>query len=351
VKSDAHRSPTRPDDSFLAVWGRRAISVPTYFALATAILITAPLWLVAAGLTDVLTGKARRLPRARALAFFALYLVCEVLGVVCAACLWLATFGGRWGGRQRYVALNAALQRHWTAALFGGALHLFAMRVHVEGQELARSGPLLLFVRHSSTADTVLAAALVANPNRLLLRYVLKRELFWDPCLDIVGRRLPNAFVDRASPRSRAEVEAIARLAQGLDERSAVLIYPEGSRFSPEKLAATVAALRDKGKQELAAIAAGYRRVLPPKVGGPLALIDAAPGVDLVFVEHTGFEGAASFATFWNGALVGKTIQVRLRRIPAASIPGVARDRWLFERWAETDAWISARASPLEGAA
>ncbi len=314
------------------------------------ILITAPLWMVTTALADLVTGKARVWPKTRALAFFALYLVCEVLGVVCATSLWLVTCGGRLGGPGRYIELNAALQRHWTTALFGGALRLFAMRVQVEGQELARSGPLLLFVRHSSTADTVLAAALVANPNRLLLRYVLKRELFWDPCLDIVGRRLPNAFVDRASPRSQAEVETIARLAEGLDARSAVLIYPEGSRFSPKKLAAAVETLRDKGKLDLAAIAAGYRHVLPPKVGGPLTLIDAAPGVDLVFVEHTGFEGAASFATFWNGALVGQTVEVRLRRIPAATIPSVARDRWLFERWAETDAWISARAPQREEA-
>jgi len=347
----SHRPPARPDDSFLSIWGRRAISLPMYFVLAAVIVITAPLWVAIAGMTDVLTGKSRQLPRTRALAFFALYLGSEVVGVVSAACLWLVTWGGRWGGARRYVELNASLQRNWTTALFGGALRLFSMHVQVEGQQLARSGPLLLFVRHSSTADTVLAAALVANPHRLLLRYVLKRELFWDPCLDIVGRRLPNAFVDRASPRSRAEVEAIARLAEGLDERSAVLIYPEGSRFSPKKLATGVETLLAKGKQELAAIAAGYRHVLPPKVGGPLALIDAAPGVDVVFVEHTGLEGAASFATFWNGALVGQTVQVRLRRIPAATIPDVARDRWLFERWAETDAWISARASPTGEAA
>jgi len=211
----------------------------------------------------------------------------------------------------------------------------------VEGLELARVGPLLLFVRHASTADTVLAAALIANPHRLLLRYVLKRELLWDPCVDIVGRRLPNAFVNRRAPRAQAEVAAVASLAQGLDATSAVLIYPEGTRFSPAKLAASIESLRAKGEVELAGLASSFRAVLPPKLGGPLALLEAAPGVDLVLVEHTGFEGAASFSRFLGGELIGQTLRVRLRRIPATQIPAQGRDTWLFERWGEIDQWIA----------
>ncbi len=343
----APRAPGRRDESLGSIWSRRAISLPAYALLGALTAVTLPLWVLGGLAADVLTGKARLLPRTRALAFFALYLGCELVGVAAAAGLWLVTLGGWTVGRPRYVDLNAALQRRWTAALFGGATRLFSMRVEVEGLELARTGPLLLFVRHSSTADTVLAAALVANPNRLLLRYVLKQELLWDPCLDIVGRRLPNAFIDRTSPRSQGEIDAIARLAGDLDPRSAVLIYPEGTRFSLEKRLAAVETLRAKGKGELAEVAAGYRNVLPPRVGGPLALLDAAPGVDLLLVEHTGFEGAASFADFWRGTLVGKTLRVRLRRIPATEIPEAGRDRWLFERWSEVDRWISAQ---IEGA-
>jgi 1-acyl-sn-glycerol-3-phosphate acyltransferase len=216
------------------------------------------------------------------------------------------------------------------------------MRVRTEGLELAGTGPFLLFVRHASMADTVLAAAFVGNPGRLLLRYVLKRELLWDPCLDVVGRRLPNAFVNRRGPGLDAEVAAIASLATGLDARSGVLIYPEGRRFSDEARSAGVAALEGRGEGELAKIASGFRNVLPPRLRGPLALLDAAPGVDVVFLEHTGFEGASTFPKLWQGALVGGTVRVRLRRVPAASIPAEGRDRWLFERWAEIDLWISA---------
>ena len=213
----------------------------------------------------------------------------------------------------------------------------------MEGADQVLPAPFLLFVRHSSTADTVLAAVVAANPNGVLLKYVLKRELLWDPCLDIVGRRLPNAFVDRSGAHSEEQTKVVERLAHGLNAHTAVLIYPEGTRFSERKKAAALEKLRARGPSALADIAAGYRYVLPPKLGGPLALLDAAPGVDVVFLDHSGYEGVESFRAFWGGALIGRTISVRLRRTSAHSIPPEGRDRWLFEQWRETDRWIAGR--------
>jgi 1-acyl-sn-glycerol-3-phosphate acyltransferase len=329
------------EESLLSIWARRAVTIPLYLLLAVLAFVTAPLWATAGLAWDALTGAARRRSRTRALAFFTLYLGCEAAGLLAATVIWIVTLGGRLGGPRRWIELNAALQRRWADALLFGSLRIFSVRVSTEGLDLAQSGPFLLFVRHASMADTVLAAAFVANPNRLLLRYVLKRELLWDPCLDVVGRRLPNAFVNRRGPGLDAEVAAVAGLATGLDARSAVLIYPEGKRFSEPRRAAALVALREKGLDELASIAGEFRYVLAPRLRGPLALIDAARGVDVVLLEHTGFEGASSFAEFWKGSLVGGTLRIRLRRIPASEIPAEGRDRWLFDRWAEMDRWIS----------
>jgi len=327
-------------ESWVSIWSRRAISLPLYAMLAVVVLGGAPVWLLLALMTDVLVGQGRRLPRTRVLVFFAVYLGCELVGVAAATGLWWLTLGGRFGGAARFLRAHVALQRWWSGMLFAGSFRAFSLRLQIEGQELAAQGPFLLFVRHASTADTILAAGLVANPHRLVLRYVIKRELLWDPCLDIVGRRLPVAFIDRQAARQGAEVAAITRLAAELDADSAVLIYPEGTRFTPAKHARAVAALRRRGHEALAETADQFRHVLPPKLGGPLALLEAAPGVDVVLLEHTGFEAATSFASFWNGALVGQTIRVRLRRIPAADIPDHDRAQWLFDRWAEVDRWI-----------
>lgn len=333
-------------EPFLAVWSRRAVTVPVALLLGVSAVLAAPLWAAAGVAWDTLAGAARTLPRTRALAFFALYLACEAAGLVAAAVLWVVTLGGRAGGPERWLERNAALQRRWSDVLFFGSRRLFSMKVSTEGLALADEAPFLLFARHASVADTVLAAVFVASPRRLLLRYVLKRELLWDPCLDIVGRRLPNAFVRRRGPGLEAEVAAVAGLARGLDARSAVLIYPEGKRFSDARRAEAVAALARKGESELAAISAGFRNVLPPRLRGPLALLEAAEGMDVVLLEHTGFEGASTFARFWHGTLVGGTLHVRLRRFPASTIPAEGRGRWLFERWAEMDRWISGKHTP-----
>jgi hypothetical protein len=49
-------------------------------------------------------------------------------------------------------------------------------------------GPMLLFIRRAGA--TVLPAVFLSGRDGLGQRYVLERELPWDPCLDIVGNRL-----------------------------------------------------------------------------------------------------------------------------------------------------------------
>lgn len=327
-------------EGILQIWSRRALSFSLYTLLAAVAFAGAPLFLAVAAAYDLVKG-GRPWPRVRAFAFFLLYLGCEAWGLLAAGALWLFTLGGLLVGAERYLQLNAALQRAWSSALFWGSVRVFSMQVQVQGIEQAAQGPMILMVRHSSTADTVLAAALVANPNKILLRYVLKQELLWDPCLDVVGRRLPNAFIDRAARKRGEELALITGLAEALDRASAVLIYPEGTRFSPSKRARALDKLKDQ--PPLHTLASQMQAVLPPKLAGPLALLQASPGSDVVILEHQGFEGASSFGEFWGGGLVGKTIHVRCRRIPAQQIPTEDRDLWLFEQWAETDRWIRAR--------
>jgi 1-acyl-sn-glycerol-3-phosphate acyltransferase len=277
-----------------------------------------------------------------------LFLACEVAGLIGAAALWVGTGAGALVRPETYIALNAALQRLWSGALFRGGFRIFGMKLAVEGAEAALPAPFILLVRHSSTADTVLAAALVANPHRILLRYALKRELLWDPCLDVVGRRLPNAFVDRSGSNSTQEIEAVASLGRGLTEREGVLIYPEGTRFSAVKRARVITKLREGGKEDAARAAEDLSHVLPPRPGGTLGLLDAAPGVDVVVLGHTGFEVASSFTRFWKGELVDSTIQARLWRIPAGEVPAADRATWLHERWAELDRWIASKQEEAE---
>ncbi len=71
-------------------------------------------------------------------------------------------------------------------------------------------------------------------------------------------------------------------------------------------------------------------------------MLDAARPVDVVFCAHTGLEGASHFADLAAGSLIGKTVKVRLWRVPAERVPwaGAERHAWLEGWWQTIDEWI-----------
>jgi hypothetical protein len=120
-----------------------------------------------------------------------------------------------------------------------------------------------------------------------------------------------------------------------------VLIYPEGTRFTEHKRRLALEKLAAGDPSALAA-AERYRHVLPPRLGGPLALLDGHTPADVVFFAHCGLDGFAEIRDLWRGTLVGRTVRARLWRVPRAEIPAepAARIAWLRDRWAELDAWV-----------
>lgn len=316
---------------------RRAITLPILFLLTVVMVAALPISIPLFGLVD-LVRPTRPWARCRAILAFAWIACCEALGVVAAFCIWLWFLLHR--GDERFAEHNTQLQRRWTSALFKGACVIYRMRVLLDGVEEASShGAMILLVRHASSVDTVLAAAVLANPIGLRLRYVLKMELLGDPCIDIVGNRLPNVFVSRSS-KSVADLADVHALAQGLGADEGVLIYPEGTRFSKRKLAKLQGRLSDDPVLGPSALA--MRHVLPPRPGGTLALLQAAPEVDVVILAHTGLEGAATLADVWRGELVEAQVRIAAWRIAAADVPAQARENpeWLLEKWREVDDWI-----------
>jgi 1-acyl-sn-glycerol-3-phosphate acyltransferase len=318
------------------VIGRRLLTIPAFFVLAALGLATAPLWIPALAVVDRLRpGRSAAL---RCGFFFQLFVLCEAFGIVASTVLLLLP-----GSRERRTDRLYRLEWWWGATLLSLATRIFSLRFEIEGDEHVRHGPMLLFLRHASMADTVLAAAFISRPHGIRLRYVLKKELLWDPCLDLVGNRLPNVFVDRDSDSPNDEVRAVADLAHGLGPRDGILIYPEGTRFTPERRRKLIERLKQKGRDELVARADALQHVLPPRTGGPLAVITASPGADVVFCAHQGFEAAATFGSMWKAELVGRRVRVRFWRVPAEEIPRdrEARVDWLFDQWSRIDAWLA----------
>lgn len=333
---------SRPAESWFRRLARRAIScsvVGCAFVVAVVLLPVLPLLLV----VDVVTG----LSLGRAFAFIAWYLFCEVVGVAASFLLWLRRLVQR-PSSTTWEAWNYGLQGLWARALFGAAERVFSLRVTVRGDGDCVGGAIVLLSRHASVADTVLPAVFVAARHGVRLRTVLKRELLWDPCLDIVGQRIPNAFVGRDGTNSAAEIAKVAGLAGSLADGDGVLIYPEGTRFSPQKLAKIRARLDAKhseghGDPRLRALAHELQHVLPPQLGGVMAALAAAPTADVVVCTHVGFDGIRTFADLVNGRLVRRRVTVEFRRHPRAQVPDAADARvgWLLDEWRTVDRTVA----------
>jgi len=192
---------------------RRAVSIPAYLLAWSLCIGGAPIWVPACAFVDALR---RRRVALRCGAFLTAYFTCEVIGL--AACATLSVWGAlARPDRARWIATHYALQDWWGSAIFASVVRAFALRVEIDDAADLPRGPYLLLVRHASSADTLLASALVSRRHGTRLRYVLKREILWDPCIDVVGNRLPHVFVDRSSADSEREVRRVADAARGRD--------------------------------------------------------------------------------------------------------------------------------------
>ncbi len=325
------------------VIARRAKTVPPILLGLLAVTALFPLALVAALAVDLVRWIVFRRPwmAVRLLCFLWAYLAAESGGLIALLGIWLAS---GCGARRAWLAERTwRFQQVWAGALFAVARTLFGLRVEVSDDDAVRPGPVLVLIRHASIVDNLLPSVFVARAHRLHLRYVLKRDLLSDPCLDVAGRRLPNYFVRRGTGEE-VERRNIRRLAEGLGPQDGVVLYPEGTRFTPERRRLAIARL-EASDPALAARAERIRHLLAPRVGGFLAVLDGAPEADVVVLAHQGLDGLRLISDIWGGAIVGRTIRVRFTRTARSAIPEDRADRvrWLFDAWADADAWVGAQ--------
>jgi 1-acyl-sn-glycerol-3-phosphate acyltransferase len=317
---------------------RRLLTIPVtvlMFALATVML---PVLILIGGLVDLIRGIGTRKPAmaTRLVSFLWVYLLGEIWALAGMLITWPTT-------SRRRQDLTFRLQQLWTSWNFNAMRVIFGLKVEVTGADQIPPAPILVLARHASMVDTMLPARLVGRGYGIRLRYVLKKELLLDPVIDIGGNRLPNHFVNRKVSLADPELAAIGALARDMEPGQGMLIYPEGTRFSQPKRDRYVARVV-RGGGRLAEIAGAYASVLPPKPGGTLALLEAT-GADVVVLAHRGLEGFARVKDIWSGGLVGSTIDVHFWRVPRSSIPEgrSARVEWLFELWADVDAWVMSK--------
>ena len=300
------------------------------FCAGALLLALVPLWLPLGAMIDLARGRWR-LPIVRLLLFALGWALLESVAMLAVAALWLV---GRSGDRR----LHYALQRWWAARLMASLRSTTGIRVEATGLDSFAPSPVIMLCRHASLADSLVSAWVVTTLAGLHPRYVLKRELLFDPCLDIVGNRLPNHFLDRGATDSGPELAALTALTTDLDLGDVAIIFPEGTRASPAKRAKALQRLTERDPMRAQRLA-GLRHLLPPRPAGALALLAGHPTADVVIAWHTGFDGLDTFGGILRH-LASRPPPVRFvaRRVARSMVPtGDDFIKWLDEAWLQAD--------------
>lgn len=316
-------------------WVRRPITIVGVVIGALLLTLLLPVWIVLSILFD-LAVRSWRLPTLRLLSFAWLWLWLEALGIAGAAGIWLT---GQAGNHRA----NYALQRWWAKQLIGSLRISCGLKIEVEGVEKLSAGPLICLGRHASLGDALVSAWIFGSLAERFPRYVMKKELLFDPCLDVVGQRIPNYFVDRGSAAVRQEITGIRTMAANMGESDVAVIFPEGTRTNDAKRIGLVERLERRAPERHSKLV-GLQRLLPPRSGGASVLLEEVPNGEVVVMWHVGFDGLDTFAGVRRRiAHAQPSAKVVLELHKRSSVPkGDGFEAWLDDRWLEIDAKVVA---------
>src|SRR3984885_2828077 len=225
---------------------RRLLLVPLVVVIAGALAALTPAVALLTAAFNLISRRARpeRPRRSRLLRVAWLGLVWsagEPAALPVSLCLGLVSgFGGRLH-TEPYQARNYAVIKWFLDLIYRAAGRACGLSVTVTGPPEAgpsRDRPLIVLSPHAGPGDSLLLIHYLLSVCERRPRVVMKATLQLDPSMDILTSRLPNAFLRRAAQAgkitsARQHTEQIRRLAAGMTQTSALVIFPEGGNWTP----------------------------------------------------------------------------------------------------------------------
>lgn len=209
---------------------------------------------------------------------------------------------------------------------------------------LQEDGHYLMLANHQSWVDIIVMQK-VFNRRIPLMRFFLKRQLFWVPLLGLAWWALDFPFMGRYTKKQIArrpelagrDIEATRRACGKFREIPVAIVnFVEGTRFTPEKHARQGAA---------------YRHLLKPKSGGVAFVLDAmGEGLHAILDVTIAYPaGRPSLVDLLAGRVPVVRMHVRQRPIPEDLLAGdyqndrafrVRFQHWMNGLWHEKDATV-----------
>lgn len=321
---------------------RRPVTVIVWLAMSCLCLAFSPLLLMLGAIASALSRRPQPQLLVRlVIAYFAR----ELAVLVACGALWtISGFGTRMRG-PRSREMHYRLLRWFVHGLTQRALSLLEINVEPQldpdvAESLQRDEPLLFFSRHAGPGDTVVLI------DQLLTRYarlpgvVFKDTLAIDPCVDLIGHRLPHAVLDRSDPEEcEARIQAVSAT---LGPRGVLVLFPEGGNLTAERRRRALASLRRKGRRREAAAGQAMTHMMPPHPAGALAALRGNPDADVIFGAHTGLGLAAFPRELWRHTPIGQTLTTRMWLARASDRPKDEQEqvKWLYNWWQRLDEWV-----------
>src|SRR5690349_12148552 len=246
---------------------RRVTVTPLTLALELGLLAVSPVLTAIAVALSPLFGGRRPL---RALALVLAWASGHVAAVAACALLWASGRTTDQGSHYRVMC--------WFVGLIARtALRAARVKITVRDSERAEAAlaacerPLIVLSIHSGEGDSLLVLDHVLRRHGRRPRIVMHQALALDPLIDLIGRRLPNRFID---PRGGDIEVEIAEMSRGLGSEDAVLIFPEGGNFTPARRLRAIQRLLRRGHRREARRAEAMRHLAAPRPGGALAALE-----------------------------------------------------------------------------
>ncbi|WP_028918236.1 acyltransferase [Pseudoxanthomonas sp. J35] len=244
------------------------------------------------------------------------------------------------GMAESWIAVNSAMMDAFTDT-----------RLQVDSDAVVqRDGHYLVLANHQSWVD-ILVLQKVFNRRIPLLRFFLKRQLFWVPILGLAWWALDFPFMGRYTRREiarnpelgRSDMEATRRACEKFrDIPVSVMNFVEGTRFTDAKHAGQ---------------ASPYRHLLKPKSGGVAFVLDAmGEGLHSILDVTIAYPaGRPSMVDLMANRVPEVRVHVRQRPIPPELVSGSYQDdrafrarfqQWMNGLWQEKDAVMDRLMAP-----
>jgi 1-acyl-sn-glycerol-3-phosphate acyltransferase len=332
---------------YVEKWGRVLLSNTLFLAIFVVWWLLSPILILAAAILGIMLGKG--FLYVQSWGFLATYVTAEVVGtIVCNAVTLYAIATGSMPYSPRFKALHTRVATNWCSSVAAIGHWIIGKRVFVRLPEtgIRTKAPVLVVMRHVSANDVLLSPWIMGYRLGFNLRMVMKRELLWDPFIEASGTRCDNYYIDRWNKDNmELEVQGVSNLMrppyQDADGRfKGITIYPEGTRLTAAKRDAVLASLERQGSPQLP-YAQALRCTLPPRTKGLLALLKEGPGIDVLFMGHVGYEGAAEIPAILRGGIFNSPLSMRIWRVAAEDIPkdDEGKIQMILHHWKVLDQW------------